>query len=245
MLILLNCLIIKQYLIDCEFRIICCYVFLSFLVLLPPFVVNVVTVVINGYMCFLSIFFVISFHHFVVRSHYCYYFSIIIYIVHLFVFFFRSHYCKRFLTQFLASIWHWMAISKYLKHGVIAEINDWKGVDLAERFCSAYPIFSTASMVINFQSWQCCKLATAGLRMNYRWSPYELQMAIKRWSTLYLRGSREGSVKKSKQFLHIFSSHFSIRIWSLVLAALFYFGRTLDEERNGNAQWSRIGYIFI
>lgn len=245
MLILLNCLIIKQYLIDCEFRIICCYVFLSFLVLLPPFVVNVVTVVINGYMCFLSIFFVISFHHFVVRSHYCYYFSIIIYIVHLFVFFFRSHYCKRFLTQFLASIWHWMAISKYLKHGVIAEINDWKGVDLAERFCSAYPIFSTASMVINFQPWQCCKLATAGLRMNYRWSPYELQMAIKRWSTLYLRGSREGSVKKSKQFLHIFSSHFSIRIWSLVLAALFYFGRTLDEERNGNAQWSRIGYIFI
>lgn len=245
MLILLNCLIIKQYLIDCEFRIICCYVFLSFLVLLPPFVVNVVTVVINGYMCFLSIFFVISFHHFVVRSHYCYYFSIIIYIVHLFVFFFRSHYCKRFLTQFLASIWHWMAISKYLKHGVIAEINDWKGVDLAERFCSAYPIFSTASMVINFQSWQCCKLATAGLRMNYRWSPYELQMAIKRWSILYLRGSREGSVKKSKQFLHIFSSHFSIRIWSLVLAALFYFGRTLDEERNGNAQWSRIGYIFI
>lgn len=245
MLILLNCLIIKPYLIDCEFRIICCYVFLSFLVLLPPFVVNVVTVVINGYMCFLSIFFVISFHHFVVRSHYCYYFSIIIYIVHLFVFFFRSHYCKRFLTQFLASIWHWMAISKYLKHGVIAEINDWKGVDLAERFCSAYPIFSTASMVINFQSWQCCKLATAGLRMNYRWSPYELQMAIKRWSTLYLRGSREGSVKKSKQFLHIFSSHFSIRIWSLVLAALFYFGRTLDEKRNGNAQWSRIGYIFI
>lgn len=88
MLILLNCLIIKQYLIDCEFRIICCYVFLSFLVLLPPFVVNVVTVVINGYMCFLSIFFVISFHHFVVRSHYCYYFSIIIYIVHLFVFVF-------------------------------------------------------------------------------------------------------------------------------------------------------------
>lgn len=90
MLILLNCLIIKQYLIDCEFRIICCYVFLSFLVLLPPFVVNVVTVVINGYMCFLSIFFVISFHHFVVRSHYCYYFSIIIYIVHLFVFFFSQ-----------------------------------------------------------------------------------------------------------------------------------------------------------
>jgi len=116
-----------------------------------------------------------------------------------------------------------MAISKYLKHGVIAEINDWKGVDLAERFCSAYPIFSTASMVINFQPWQCCKLATAGLRMNYRWSPYELQMAIKRWSTLYLRGSREGSVKKSKQFLHIFSSHFSIRIWSLVLAALYFF----------------------
>jgi len=56
-------------------------------VLLPLFVVNVVTVVINGYMCFFSFFSVISFDHFVARSHYCYYFSIIIYfIIYLFIF---------------------------------------------------------------------------------------------------------------------------------------------------------------